>query len=161
MSVLWDDDWKRVSNQWQCFPSPRELPYPQRATFHAKAKVARLGLSQRYIFLCNIFVHDAHLTKNSLCPMLTVGSLEMSKWKLGVALQIKHEKNSRPKKHIFASTLQLGRHYLHFQLFPEKDVWHGAIHIFWFVLGIISSHCSMPILRHFCCFGYVRSIRAP
>ena len=58
VSVLWDEDWKRVSNQWQCFPSPRELPYPQRATFHAKAKVARLGLSQRYIFLCNIFVHN-------------------------------------------------------------------------------------------------------
>ena len=59
----------RVSNQWQCFPSPRELPYPQRATFHAKAKVARLGLSQRYIFLCNIFVHDPQLTRNSLCPI--------------------------------------------------------------------------------------------
>ena len=56
-ALRWGLEKGRVSNQWQCFPSPRELPYPQRATFHAKAKVARLGLSQRYIFLCNIFVH--------------------------------------------------------------------------------------------------------
>ena len=65
-----DEDGKRVSNQWQCFSSPRELPYPQRATSHAKAKVA--GITQRKLafhlisfiifFIYNIFILHFYCT---------------------------------------------------------------------------------------------------